>query len=529
MSNRAPNSEDDLIGQVLHDTYRIIRKIEEGGMGAVYEAVHVRLPSKRYAVKLLLPGSQKVPYAFKRFQREALIASELGHPNIVDVVDFYKTNWNQPYMVMEYLEGASLAKVFEQAGPLSLQALLAFVTQVGSGLSAAHACGIVHRDLKPDNIIVNGFGTDEVTAKILDFGISKIRHSKSVVTQDHAVMGTAYYMSPEQAEGQVSDIDQTTDIFALGTICYEGLTGCLPFDAPTLPGVIYKICHSTPTPPSSIHVALPAGVDVVLARAMAKSKTERYQQVDAFVDDLVRQLEVSGSDSGQRKVNVPGVGTTPGIGTPAESPLSDTERAETLRPHEAQVVETPSEAAGRVHSLPTQLLASEEDETVPIQLSGRDLETVGEEGKDTDPYTGPGYSALGPGTATVERDKRLTTLSRSAGERGVDPREGSASRKWWVTAGIAGAILISLVGFLVWWLSGPLETGPSSAAALKPIDAGPGSEPLGDIGVDHAVLDHGVDSTRLTPDLRLHPDRKKRRAPRRPRRRKRKPDGIIVF
>jgi serine/threonine-protein kinase len=128
--------------------------------------------------------------------------------------------------------------------------------------------------------------------KVLDFGISKIRHSTSVVTRDHAFLGTTYYMAPEQAEGLVQEIEHTTDIFTLGTICYEALTGVLPFSAPSIPSTLYQICHHQPRPASTLNRALPAGVDEVLSRAMAKERGERYQRVGDFVQDLRRCLVV---------------------------------------------------------------------------------------------------------------------------------------------------------------------------------------------------------------------------------------------
>ena len=279
-----------LMGQILGDQYCIKRKIAEGGMGVVFEAEHVRLTKKRFAVKILHPSIKEDKEVYVRFRREAEIATELGHRNIVDVLDFNETEDGQPYMVMEYLEGEDLAGVYAREGRLSHDQVIGIMECVASALGAAHAKGIVHRDMKPENIFVARDSEGDILIKVLDFGISKIKHSKSVVTQDHSVMGTPFYMSPEQAIGNVKEIDHRTDIFALGTICYQALAGKVPFDAPTLPGVIYKICHE-PHPKIAEQVEdLPQEVEEVLNRALAKDMDDRYNSAEQFVADLKTAL-----------------------------------------------------------------------------------------------------------------------------------------------------------------------------------------------------------------------------------------------
>ena len=282
--------QDDLIGKVLQDTYCITRRIAEGGMGVVYEASHVRLSKKRYAVKVLLSAIMHMPNVYARFQREAEIASELGHPNIVDVQDSNITDDGRAYIVMEYLEGQDMGTRLEE-GPMQPLEVSQVVQQVASALQVAHDNGVVHRDIKPANIFLVNSALGEPRVKVLDFGISKISHSKSIVTAEQSLLGTVYYMSPEQAEGCIPDIDHSTDIFALGTICYQALCGILPFDAPTMPGVIYQICHRRPEPLVGIIPGLPTSVDRVLSRALAKRKEDRYQRVEGFARDLIWALE----------------------------------------------------------------------------------------------------------------------------------------------------------------------------------------------------------------------------------------------
>jgi len=280
----------DLIGQVLDGTYKITRSIGQGGMGSIFEAAHVRLPKKRFAVKLLRSEAAKVPDLFARFRREAEVTTEIGHPNIVDVMDFHEMEDGRPYMVMEYLEGENLASRLARDGRMPAEDVLLLAQQVGSALQAAHDHGIVHRDMKPENIYLVD-SADGLKAKVLDFGISKIQHSKSIVTEDHSLLGTVYYMSPEQAEGAVRNIGPTTDVFALGAICYQALTGALPFDAPTIPGVIYQVCHARPKAVSALVPELSAYVDVVIDRALAKDRGRRYERIEHFIASLSKALD----------------------------------------------------------------------------------------------------------------------------------------------------------------------------------------------------------------------------------------------
>jgi len=284
-------SADKLIGQVLHDTHRIVRLMGEGGMGAVYEAEHVRLRKSRFAVKVLHDKMLGMGQVLSRFQQEAEIATKLGHPNIVYVTDFYETEDGRPCMVMEYLEGEDLSARLKRQGQLSPAALVDLLHQVGSALQAAHARHIVHRDLKPENIFLVQAPDGSTTAKLLDFGISKIRDNTSVLTRTNALMGTPYYMSPEQAGGDIKAIDHRTDIFALGVIAYYCLSDELPFTAPTPLGIIRQVCDVEPAPLLEKAAHLPAEAGRVVARALAKKMKDRYQQVESFVEDLAAALE----------------------------------------------------------------------------------------------------------------------------------------------------------------------------------------------------------------------------------------------
>jgi eukaryotic-like serine/threonine-protein kinase len=280
------------IDQVLDDTYRLTRLIGEGGMGKVYEAVDLRR-NERVAVKLLLPSVANDATTYARFRREAEIATQIGHPNIVRVMEFNVTATGQPYMVLELLEGTDLMHHLERRGTLRPSELLPILEQVASALKATHTQGIVHRDLKPENIFLVGPPADVIPddpsvyrVKLLDFGLSKIRDVRTALTQDNSIFGTPCFMSPEQAEGMVDDIDQTTDIWALGVICYQCLTGRLPFDGPSVPGILYNVCHVDPPPVHELAPEVSEGASSVIARALAKRKIDRYPSVGELVDDL---------------------------------------------------------------------------------------------------------------------------------------------------------------------------------------------------------------------------------------------------
>ncbi|MFZ5786211.1 MAG: protein kinase domain-containing protein, partial [Acidobacteriota bacterium] len=275
------------VGLVLHDTYRLERLIGEGSMGAVYEAAHLRL-RRRFAVKLLLPSAAAPAESMARFRREAEITSELGHPNIVEVVDFNRTDDGATYIVMEHLEGEDLGTRIRR-GALDLAEAESILRQAASGLQAAHELGVVHRDLKPQNLFL-ARRRDEVVVKVLDFGISKVLSSQSRMTRAETLMGTPSYMAPELATGNAVDATPRTDIFGLAAIAFEMLAGQPPYVGVSVLAVLYKVVHE-PTPSvRSLCPAVPASVDAVLMQAMAKDPAERFASMDELADAFSRAL-----------------------------------------------------------------------------------------------------------------------------------------------------------------------------------------------------------------------------------------------
>jgi serine/threonine-protein kinase len=285
----APESQGALVGAVLEGAYQITRLIGEGGMGAVYEAVQLRL-NKRVAVKVMARELAADREALARFHREAQITSHLGHPHLVNVVDFGAAESGEPYLVMEYLDGEDLEHRIKRVGRLPVEAAVHVTRQMASALSAAHGQGIVHRDLKPANVFLLQVAGEQDFVKILDFGISKVKAAGTKLTRPRAVLGTPNYMSPEQATGMVDEIDHRTDQWAVGCIVWEMLSGRSPFVGEDVSTLLYQIIKLAPQPLGKRVPNLPPGVELVLRRALSKKVTDRYPSIT----DFARALEFAG-------------------------------------------------------------------------------------------------------------------------------------------------------------------------------------------------------------------------------------------
>jgi eukaryotic-like serine/threonine-protein kinase len=272
--------------RILAGRFRLTEKLGQGGMGSVWRAEDQSLGTE-VAVKLIDPSIADNPEAVVRFKREARAAAALRSAHVVQILDC-GVDANTPYIAMELLVGESLADRLRRVGNLTpLEVGLAF-TGVAKALTRAHESGIVHRDLKPDNIFLVREGEDEI-AKVLDFGIAKKLEAISqagFVTRTGAMMGTPYYMSPEQASGKRS-VDQRTDIWALGVIAVECLVGKRPFDAETIGGVIVAICMEPMPVPSQLG-AVPAGFDAWFAHVCARDPAARCQKAGDAVAELRR-------------------------------------------------------------------------------------------------------------------------------------------------------------------------------------------------------------------------------------------------
>jgi serine/threonine-protein kinase len=312
---------DAMVGRTLVDRFAITRKLGEGGMGAVYEARHT-LIGKRVAIKILLDKYAQKESVIARLQQEARLASSIGHPNIVDITDFGKTEDGRTFVVMEYLDGESLAQLIGREGPLAPERALQISRQVADALTAAHGKGIVHRDIKPENVfLIHRDGKEFV--KVVDFGISK--HLKPGeeeeetprLTQTGMVLGTPLYMSPEQARGEDS-LDQRIDIYAVGVILYEMVTNEVPFRGTNYLGIISQVLTQDVVPPRLLRpdLAISEACERVILKAMAKNRDERYATMAELSADLDRLL------SGDQNVvaSIPAAGVASAVPAGARGP-----------------------------------------------------------------------------------------------------------------------------------------------------------------------------------------------------------------
>jgi serine/threonine protein kinase len=265
--------------------YLIDGEIARGGMGVVYKGRQEGL-DRVVAIKMLLGGVHADPDALHRFQREARSAAKLRHPHIVaihEVGDFQ----GQPFFTMDYIEGKSLDQALRQEGMFQLERGVRLLRDVARAVHFAHENGIIHRDLKPGNVLLDKDDAPHVT----DFGLAKELDSKSMISVTGEVMGTPSFMSPEQAEGRVRELDRRTDVYSLGAILYRLLTGKPPFEGPTMAATVYKVVHEYTTEPVKLNPDVGAELSAVCMKALEKDREARYATADAFARDLDRYLK----------------------------------------------------------------------------------------------------------------------------------------------------------------------------------------------------------------------------------------------
>src|SRR5437588_6907026 len=269
---------DTLLNTLFDGRYRIVRKLGTGGMANVYLAEDEVL-GRRVAIKILNDRHAGDEQFIERFRREAKNAAALSHPNIVSIYDRGEAEGTY-YIAMEYLDGRSLKELIVSRGPAPVNVAIDYVRQILAALRFAHRHGIVHRDIKPHNVLVDAEGRLKVT----DFGIA--RAGASQMTEAGSIIGTAQYLSPEQAKG--SPVDQTSDLYSVGVVLYELLTGTVPFGGDTPVEIAMKHLSSVPEPPSAHRAEIPRDLDYVVMRALAKDPAERYQSAEEMSADLAR-------------------------------------------------------------------------------------------------------------------------------------------------------------------------------------------------------------------------------------------------
>ena len=298
----------EIVGTTLADRYLVTKKIGQGGMGAVYEATHT-LIGKRVAVKVLLEKYAQREAIVKRLKQEAQLASSIGNEHIIDITDFGQTQDGRTFVVMEFLEGESLAECLSRETTLGEQRILRIISQAASALAAAHAKGIVHRDIKPENLFLLR-RKDNDFVKVVDFGISKSLRASSEeeettrLTQTGMVLGTPLYMSPEQARGD-EELDHRVDVYALGVIMYECATGHVPFVGNNYLSVISQVLNEEPKSLREQKPELSEEFEAVVAKAMAKDVTERYASANDMLVDLTALLEDPTHSTERAKITGP--------------------------------------------------------------------------------------------------------------------------------------------------------------------------------------------------------------------------------
>jgi eukaryotic-like serine/threonine-protein kinase len=310
------------VGDIIDRKYRVTRLIGKGGMGSVYEGEHM-LVERRVAIKVLEPALEQ-ERAIARFEQEARAAGRIGNEHILDVYDIGSLPDGARYLVMEYLDGETLRARIHRLGRITEQQAVALVVELLDGLGAAHRAGIVHRDLKPDNVFLVRQKTGRSDfVKLIDFGVSRFESAgdsdRMRMTVTGAVVGTPHYLSPEQARGR-RDADARSDLFAVGVMLYEMVTGEVPFKAESFNDLLFQIVLEVPTPPEKIVPDLDPAFARIITKALAKDPADRFQSADDLAETLRRWAAVNGAalPHGSRSTPANGAGH-PSAPVPAAS------------------------------------------------------------------------------------------------------------------------------------------------------------------------------------------------------------------
>jgi serine/threonine-protein kinase len=283
------SEKDPLIGTEIAGRYRVLRKIGRGGMGAIYEVEHTKL-GRSFAMKTLTWEVASDAETVARFRREADAIAKLRHPNIVEIVDWDALDDETPCLVMEYLRGENLGQRIRTHGPMTWSAIARFADETLAALGVAHRAGIVHRDLKPQNIFLAVDDEGHERVKLLDFGVSKIRGVQSFTTESKLI-GTPAYMSPEQAHGSQDEVTNATDVWAMGAIVFEMITGKLAFAAASMPSILYRICHESPDRIVEHRPDTPPKLVDVIESALSRDPTRRITEIDVLRAHLRKALD----------------------------------------------------------------------------------------------------------------------------------------------------------------------------------------------------------------------------------------------
>jgi serine/threonine-protein kinase len=325
----SPSDRDDpgvCEGDVLAGKYRVDEVLGIGGMGVVVAAHHLQLDEK-VAIKFLLPHALRNEEAVARFEREARAAVKIKSEHVARVIDVGALDNGAPYMVMEHLDGHDLNTWLHERGPLDVEQAVEFVLQACEALAEAHALGIIHRDLKPANLVCIRRRDGLLSVKVLDFGISKVTgvgasESDMGMTNTQAMMGSPMYMSPEQMRS-AKDVDPRADLWSLGIILFELLSGSPPFTADSMPQLVLKVMTGSPPELREARPEVPPGLDKVILRCLEKDRDDRYANVAELASALAEfgpDRSIASAERASRVIQTAGMSVT-ALATPSPAPL----------------------------------------------------------------------------------------------------------------------------------------------------------------------------------------------------------------
>jgi eukaryotic-like serine/threonine-protein kinase len=410
--------QDELIGQTIGGKYEVRSQLGSGGMGSVFEAVHLGI-GRRCAVKILNANQLQKKDAVRRFHHEARAAARIGHPNICEVYDFGTLEDGRPYLVMEKLVGETWADLIAREGGLPFADVIDVMRQVLSGLYAAHENGIIHRDIKPENVFLSKRVGCPPVAKLLDFGVSKMmtHHPQSKddgdleMTRTGIVLGTPYYLAPEQARGD-RNLDARVDLYACGVMLYEALTGKRPFVAANYNALLIQILTGAPRPIRELRKDIPPDLAAIVEKSMSRERHQRYQSAVDFQADLQQAELAAPSRAPSNPKPPPRVQPEPAFvpprAPPAERPVSTRQGGYLAQPP-AEIARQDLESVSRGRDQLIQALPVSRDETRPQRRQSSSAEIDALIGMNPLPEKEP-----------LKRTPQRGTRARTKGGHGFD-------------------------------------------------------------------------------------------------------------